>query len=188
MPENADLAVPRDPVREDQELMAAVGRMVVGAAAVEYSVAVLAAVTEGHRDQAAGDRALQLVHMDGAPVRELRKLAAGPPERRDLTWLCRNAEAVLEGRDVVVHAIAPEHITAGAEGGLLGWHPRTGEEIWLTTPAVLGHVEDFGIAWRRLDEAIAAATAQTGARRAIRRPAVFGGPPWGPAPKPPGVR
>lgn len=59
--------------------MAAVGRMVVGAAAVEYSVAVLVAVTEGHRDQAAGDRALQLVHMDGAPVRELRKLLRDRP-------------------------------------------------------------------------------------------------------------
>jgi len=52
---------------------------------------------------------------------------------------------------------------------------------------VLGHVEDFGSAWRRLDEAIAEAAAQTGARRVIRRPAVFGGPPWGPASKPPGV-
>jgi len=187
MAENADLAVPRDRVREYQDLMAAVGRMVAGAAAVEYSVAVLVAVTEGHRDQAAGDRALQLVRKDGAPVGELRKLAAGPPERRDLTWLCRNAEAVLEGRDVVVHAISVEDVTAGAEGGLLGWHPRAGEEIWLTTTAVLGHVEDFGIAWRRLDEAIAAATAQSGARRVIRRPAVFGGPPWGPAPKPAGV-
>ena len=101
--------------------------------------------------------------------------------------MCRNAEAVLEGRDVVVHAISLEDGTAGAAGGLLGWHPRTGAEIWLTAPAVLGHVEDFAIGWRRLDEAIAAATAQTGARRAIRRPAVFGGPPWGPAPKPPGV-
>jgi hypothetical protein len=187
MAENAHLAVPRDPVREYQELMAAVGRMVVGAAAVEYCVAVLVAVSEGHRDQAAGDRALQLAQKDGAAMRELRKLAAGPPERRDLKWLCRSAEAVLEGRNVVVHAIPAEDITAGAEGGLLGWHPRTGEEIWLTTLAVLGHVEDFGSAWRQLDEAIAAATAQTGARRVIRRPAVFGGPPWGPAPKPQGV-
>ena len=33
MAENADLAVPPDPVREYQDLMAAVGRMVVGAAA-----------------------------------------------------------------------------------------------------------------------------------------------------------
>lgn len=137
--------------------------------------------SDGRRDQAAGGRAQQLVHKDGAPVRELRKLAAGPPERCDLTWLCRNAEAVLEGRDVVVHAIPLEDITAGAECGLLGWHPRTGEEIWLTALAVLGHVEDFGIVWHRLDEAIAASTAQTGARRVIRRPAVFGGPPWGPA-------
>jgi hypothetical protein len=44
MAENADLAVARDPVREYQDLMAAVGRMVVGAAAVEYCVAVLVAV------------------------------------------------------------------------------------------------------------------------------------------------
>ena len=187
MADNADLAVPRDRVREYQDLMAAVGRMMVGAAAVEFSVAVLVAVTEGHRDQAAGDRALQLVRKDGAPVRELRKLAAGPPERRELTWLCRNAEAVLEGRHVVVHAIPLDYSTAGAAGGLLGWHPRTGEEIWLTMPAVLGQVEDFGSAWRRLDEAIAAATAQTGSRRVIRQPTVFGGPPWGPALKPPGV-
>jgi hypothetical protein len=187
MAENAGLAGPRDPVREYQELMAAVGRIVVGAATVDYAVAVLVAVTEGHRDQAAAGRALQLVQTDGAAMRELRKLAAGPPERRDLRWLCRNAGAVLEGRDVIVHAIPLEDITAGAEGGLIGWHPRTGQEIWLTTPAVLGHVEDFGIAWRRLDEAIAAATAQAGPRRVIRRPAVFGGPPWGPAPKPLGV-
>jgi hypothetical protein len=187
MAENAAPAVPRDPVRDYQELMAAIGRMVVGAATVEYSVAVLVAITEGHRDQAAGDRALQLVQKVGAPVRELRKLAAGPPERRDLKWLCQNAEAVLEGRNVVVHAIPLEDITAGEQGGLVGWHPRTGQEIWLTTPAVLGHVEDFGTAWRRLDEAIAAAASQTGTRHVIRRPAVFGGPPWGPAPKPPGV-
>src|SRR5260370_21220003 len=108
MAENADLAVPRDPVREYQELMAAVGRMVVGAATVEYAVAVLVAVTEGHRDQGAVDRAIQLVREDDAPVRELRKLAAGPPERRDLKWLLRSAEAVLEGRNVIVHAISLE--------------------------------------------------------------------------------
>jgi len=174
-------------VREYQDLMAAVGRMVVGAAAVEYGVAVLVAVTEGHRDQAAAGRARQLVQKDGAAMRELRRFAAGPPERRDLAWLCRNAEAVLEGRDVVVRAVPLEGVAAGQEGGLVGWQPGTGQEVWLTTPAVLGHVEDFGVAWRRLDEAIAAATAQAGARRVIRRPAVFGGPPWGPAPRPPGV-
>jgi len=78
MAENAGLAGARGAVREYQELMAAVGRMVVGAAAVEYGVAVLVAVTEGHRDQAAAGRALQLVREDGAAVRALRELAAGP--------------------------------------------------------------------------------------------------------------
>jgi hypothetical protein len=185
MAENADLAVPRDPVREYQELMAAIGRMVVGAATLEYSVAILVAITEGHRDQAAEDRALHLVQKVGTPMRELRKLAAGPPERRDLKWLLQNAEAVLDHRNVVVHAIPLEDVTAGEEGGLIGWHPRTGQQIWLTTSKVLGHIQDFRIAWRRFDEAIAAATSQAGTRRVTRRPAVFGGPPWEPAPKPP---
>ena len=48
--------------------------MVVGTATVEYCVPVLVAVTEGHRDKAAEDRAIQLIKKDGAPVRELRKL------------------------------------------------------------------------------------------------------------------
>ena len=71
MVENADLAVPRDPVRDYQELMAAIGRMVVGAATLEYSVAVLVALTEGHQDQAAKDRALQLIQKTGAPAPRL---------------------------------------------------------------------------------------------------------------------
>jgi hypothetical protein len=37
-------------------------------------VAVLVAVTEGHRDQAAENRAIELIKKDGAPVRVLRKL------------------------------------------------------------------------------------------------------------------
>ena len=184
---NADLTVPPDPVRDYQDLMAAIGRLVLGAATLEYAVAVLVALTEGHRDRAAEDRALQLIQQAGAPMRELRKLAAGPPERRDLKGLLQDAEAVLEDRDFAVHAIPLEDITAGEQGGLIGWHPRTGQEIRLTTPAVLGHVQDLGTAWRRSAEAIAAASSQTGTRRVIRRPAVFGGPPWGPAPRPPGV-
>ena len=187
MAENADLAVPRDPVQEYQDLMAAIGRIVVGAAALEYCVAVLVALTEGHRDRAAEDRALQLIQEAGAPVRELRQLAAGPPGRRNLKGLLREAEAVLDERNFVVHAIPLEDITVGEQGGLIGWHPRTGQEIRLTTPAVLGHVQDLRIAWRRFDEAIAAAASQAGIRRVIRRPGAFAGPPWGPAPRPPGV-
>jgi hypothetical protein len=109
---------------EDQELMNAIGRMVLSAATLEYSVAVLVALTEGHQDQAAENRALQLVQTDGAPVRELRRIALGPPERRDLNRLCQEAEAVLEERNAVVHAIPLEDSAAGAEGSLTGWHPR----------------------------------------------------------------
>ncbi len=173
---------------EDQELMNAIGRMVLSAAALEYTVAVLVALTEGHQDQAAENRALQLVQTDGAPVRELRRIALGPPERRDLNRLCQEAEAVLEERNAVVHAIPLEDSAAGAEGSLTGWHPRTGQQIQLTTWAVLGHVQDLHIARRRFDNAITAATSQTSTKPVIRQTAVLGGPPWGPAPKPVGAR
>ncbi len=94
---------------------------------------------------------------------------------------------MLEDRNAVVHAIPTEDSTAGAQGGLTGWHPRTGQQIRLTMSAVPGHVQDLHVALRRFDEAIAAAASQAGTRRVMRRPAVFGGPPWRPAPKPPGV-
>jgi hypothetical protein len=117
-------------------------------------------------------------------MRELGKLAAGPPERRDLKWLLRNAE-VCSRAGTSSFSRDPAR---GHHGGRAGRPYRLAPAHRPgATPAVLGHVQDFGIAWRRLDEAIAAATAQTGARRVIRRPAVFGVPPWGSAPKPPGM-
>jgi len=61
-----------------QELMAAIGRMVVDAAALEYSVAVLVALTEGHQDQAAEDRALQLARRT---ARQRASCASSPRDR-----------------------------------------------------------------------------------------------------------
>ena len=143
---------------EDRPLTAAIGAMVTRAATLEYVVAVLVAITEGHRGQAAEHRALQLARNVGAAMTALGKLAEGPPGREDLKWLLRDAEAVLDDRNVVVHSIPLEDIGAVEEGGLLGWHPRTGEEIRLTTSAVLEHVEYFGITLRRFLVAIDAAT------------------------------
>jgi hypothetical protein len=46
---------------DDTELSAAIGRMVVEAATLEHSAAVLVAATEGLRDEACEDRALAIV-------------------------------------------------------------------------------------------------------------------------------
>jgi hypothetical protein len=46
--------------------MATIGRMVVSAATLEHSVAVLVALSEAHQDQAVEDRELQLIQKAGA--------------------------------------------------------------------------------------------------------------------------
>lgn len=60
---------------EDQELLAAVGQVVVDAARLEYFVAVLLAVTDGHRDQDCEDHAVAMVKVTGEAMRELRRRA-----------------------------------------------------------------------------------------------------------------
>ena len=60
---------------EDKELLAAIGRVVVTSAVLEYSVAVLVAMTDGHRDQDCEDHALAMVRSTGRAMVELRKRA-----------------------------------------------------------------------------------------------------------------
>ena len=203
---------------EDHELMAAIGRVVVTSAVLEYSVAVLVAMTEGHRDQDCEDHALATVRNPGGAMGELRMRACAqlraqgmplqqiarrltiaqkfsigekgrmlaiaenaeksekavrddlvswdrehpgvvPQARCNLMDLWRDATAVLDDRNVIAHSIALEDIEADGHAGLVILHPRTGAETQLTTPAVLSHVQDIRIAWRRLRDAIAAESA-----------------------------
>jgi hypothetical protein len=79
---------------EDRELLAAIGEVVVTAAALEYAVAILAAVTEGHRDQACEEYAVALVKKSGGgAMGELRKRACaqlrgqGMPLPQIARWL-----------------------------------------------------------------------------------------------------
>ncbi len=111
---------------------------------------------EGHRDQDCEDRALALVKDVGRAMRELKNLADAHPERPGLTGLWRDARAVVDDRNVIAHAIPLEVVRVGAEGGLIGWHPRTGTETRFATSTVLGHAQDIRIAYRRFHEAIAA--------------------------------
>ncbi len=136
--------------------MAAVGQVVVDSAALEYFAAVLVAMTEGRRDQDCEDRALAIVKDTGGAMTKLRNLADARPERPELMRLWRDARAVLDDRHVIAHAIPLEDVRVGTEGGLIGWHPRTGREIRLTTSTVLDHGRDIRIAWRRFHAAIAA--------------------------------
>ena len=63
---------------DDAELLAAIGRMVVSAAQLEYSVAELVTVIEGLQDKAGEDRAVEIVEVTGEAMRQFRKLADQP--------------------------------------------------------------------------------------------------------------
>jgi len=95
---------------EDRELLAAIGQAVVTAAALEYAVAVLVALTEGHQDQACEDRALSIVKGPGGAMRELRKLACahlrgeGMSERLIAEWLLGSRRLTETGKPLPDHA------------------------------------------------------------------------------------
>src|SRR5260370_32051812 len=69
---------------EDRELLAAIGEVVVTAAALEYAVAVLVAVTKGHREQDCENYAVALVKQPGGSMRELRMRACAQQRGKGL--------------------------------------------------------------------------------------------------------
>jgi hypothetical protein len=86
----------------DRELLAAIGQVVVDAAALEYFIAVLVAVIEG-RDE---EWARKQVAQTGAARRALERLVNGRPDRPDLGRLCQDAAAVLDDRHRIAHSVA----------------------------------------------------------------------------------
>jgi hypothetical protein len=74
------------------ELLAAIGRIVVNAAMLEYAVAELIAVAEGLRGEAARERAVVIVRKPGNAMRLFERLAE---QRPDLRWLMEQTRAML---------------------------------------------------------------------------------------------
>jgi hypothetical protein len=69
----------KDIVHDDMELMAAIGRVVVNAAELEYAVAELAAAAEGLRDEECRERATAIVRRTGDAMRQFERLAQERP-------------------------------------------------------------------------------------------------------------
>ena len=80
-------------MRDDVELMAAIGRMVVNAAELEYAVAELAATAQGLRGEECRERATAIVRRTGEAMRQFERLVE--QERPDLGWLMRDTAACL---------------------------------------------------------------------------------------------
>lgn len=131
-----------------QELLAAIGAMAVEAAKLDYWLASLVM----HLDGLSDDEARQLLGKPGGPRRRLREQVEGGAEPADeLMRILRGAEAALDSRNYLLHAVAMVEEVEGEESRIVWWHPRTGEDLEeVTVPAVLEHTHDISRLMRRI--------------------------------------
>jgi hypothetical protein len=90
-------------VHDDTEMMAAIGRMVVNAAELEYAVAELAATAEGLRGEECRERATAIVRRTGEAMRQFERVVQEHP---DLGWLMRDTASLL-GRGTSSRTLCP---------------------------------------------------------------------------------
>jgi hypothetical protein len=120
-------------VHDDTELMAAIGRMVVNAAELEYAVAELAATAEGLRGEECRERATAIVRRTGEAMRQFEHLVQGRP---DLGWLMRDTAGLLGARHFVAHAVPQQDAIAEGRPALFVLSPRQGETMIPTGQAL----------------------------------------------------
>jgi hypothetical protein len=118
---------------DDTELMAAIGRMVVNAALLEYSVAQLIAITEGLEGEECRGRATQIAKTPGEAMRQFKRLAE---KRQYLDWPMRDTEGLLRARHFVAHSVTQQPAIAEGHAALFVLHPKTGETMITTTQAI----------------------------------------------------
>jgi hypothetical protein len=136
---------------EDQELLAAIGKVALDAAALEYLIAVLVAATEGQTE----DYARKLAASPGAARKALEKLSAARPARMDLDLLSRDASALVTDRHVLMHSVAMRDIEDSGGPGVGIWNPLKNAETRITAPQVLDHARSIRILTRKVRVMIA---------------------------------
>jgi hypothetical protein len=115
-----------DTAATDTALLAAIGRIVVEAAMLEYSVASLIAAFEGLQGGEREERARDITASTGKAIRLFEKLA----ERQgDLRWLWRDTKGLLQARHFVAHSVYQQDAVVEDKAALFILHPRTGETM-----------------------------------------------------------
>jgi hypothetical protein len=146
------------------ELMAAIGRMVVNAAELEYAVAELAATAEGLRGEECEERATAIVRRTGEAMRQFERLVS--QERPDLGWLMRDTVGLLGARHFVAHAVPQQDAVAEGHPALFILSPRQGETM-ITTQQALSNAQMIREGTGRIrDEIAALLVGQDGGRSA----------------------
>jgi hypothetical protein len=110
----------------DTDLLAAIGRIVVGAAMLEYAVAELLAASEGLQGEKREERARAVVASPGKAIRLFESLAQ---RRGDLGWLQRDTRGLLGARHFVAHAVFQEDAVADGKAAIFILSPRSGETM-----------------------------------------------------------
>ena len=145
------------------ELMAAIGRMVVNSAELEYAVAELAATAEGLLGEECQERATAIVQKTGEAMRQFDRLALGRP---DLGWLMRDTAGLLGARHFVAHAAPQQDAVAEGRRALFVLSPRQGETM-ITTGLALSNARMIREGTDRIrDEITAVLAGQDGGRPA----------------------
>jgi hypothetical protein len=139
-------------VHDDMELMAAIGRVVVNAAELEYAVAELAATAEGLRGDECRERATAIVRKTGQAMRQFERLVQ--QERPDLDWLMRDTAGLLGARHFVAHAVLQQDAIAEGHPALFVLSPRQGETM-ITTGQALSNAQMIGEGTGRIRDEIA---------------------------------
>jgi hypothetical protein len=154
---------------DDQEMLAAIGQVIVSASVLEWEVAVLAALSEGTDPSGVRDRVRHLASSSGAAVRRLAELADADPRIRPLL---RDVKSVLDSRHILAHsvmyvvgkgededfAVLPrgQAVDFGGEDELMViWHPRTDWERHLPLRQLRLQAQDLRIAFDRVQQAVA---------------------------------
>lgn len=125
-------------MHDDMELMAAIGRMVVNAAELEYAVSELAATAEGLRGEECRERATAIVRRTDEAMRQFERLVE--QERPDLGWLMRDTAGLLGARHFVAHAVPQQDAVAEGHPALFVLSARQGETM-ITTGQALSNAQ-----------------------------------------------
>jgi len=137
---------------DDTELLAAIGRIVVESARLDYAIAILAATTEGLTGQDREIRARQIVKRSGEVPRQLKQLTEKLP---GLAWLMDDIDGLRRGRNFVAHAVAQQDAVAEGHAALFIVNLRDGTETMITTSQAASHARYIQEDRRRIWDAIA---------------------------------
>ena len=131
---------------DEEKVHAALGKVVMESAFMEWLVALLVAAVEGK----AQDRAKELSKEPGRAMKALKHAAQSDDELRRLY---EDADALRKRRNLLAHSVAMVGMDVRHNKVYLYWHPKTDEEATLYPHDLLTTASDIEAMCARLNRA-----------------------------------